>query len=148
MLNLKRKAIAIAILAIPAALASAQSNSSVLCTNNPDDVGYRGPMDCRAAGVAVASPADRSGSVSVGLLGTPAQSRPDSTIKVRGTTGSIYVEHLKTARIENDKGQSFTWQFDSPMSVSYFPLKAIAPSGFDAGNTQVVIVHPALHNAP
>jgi hypothetical protein len=185
MLNLKRKAIAIAILAIPAALASAQSNSSVFRTGNPDDSGYRGPValdnayqdraaaplsasssstfrvvvnpddsDYRgpvggiAAPVAVASQADRSGSVSLGLLGTQAQSRPDSTIKVGSTTGAVYVEHLKTARIENDKGQSFTWQFDSPMSISTFPLKAIAPSGFDAGNTQVTILHPAIHLAP
>ena len=120
MLNLKRKVIAIAILAIPAALASAQS----------------------------ASPADYSGLVRQGFFGSQTQSRPDSTIKISSTTGSVYVKHLKTAMIENDKGQSFTWQFDSPMSVSNFPLKSIAPSGFDAGDTKVTIVHPALHTAP
>ena len=221
MLNLKRKAIAIAILAIPAALASAQSNSPVFRTvinpddsdyrgpvvldsgyqgkataapsaswssifrvvvnpddsdyrgpvaldssyqdkaaaapvasspsifrvvTNPDDSGYFGPVD--GVGVAVASPADHSGLVRLGLLGTQGQSRSDSTIKIGSTTRNVYVDHLKTARIENDKGQSFTWQFDSPMSVSNFPLKAIAPSGFDAGNAQVTIIHPEIHLAP
>src|ERR1035437_8710831 len=44
MLNLKRKAIAIAILAIPAALASAQSGSPGFRTViNPEDSGYFGP---------------------------------------------------------------------------------------------------------
>ena len=178
MLNLKRKAIAIAILAIPAALASAQSNnpddsdyrgpvvldsayqgkttaapsassaSRFRVVVNPEDSGYFGPVDGVGAGVAVASPANHSGLVRLGLLGTQGQSRPDSTIKIGSTSGNIYVDHLKTARIENDKGQSFTWQFDSAMSISSFPLKTIAPSGFDAGNTQVTILHPALHTAP
>lgn len=129
-----------------AAAPSVSSSSRFRVVTNPDDSGYRGPVDSVAA--AVASPADRSGSVSLGLLGTPAQSRPDAAIKVGSATRNIYVDHLKTARIENDKGQSFTWQFDSPMSVSNFPLKSIAPSGFDAGNTQVTILHPALHTAP
>jgi len=119
MLNLKRKVIAIAILAIPAALASAQS----------------------------ASPADYSGLVRQGFFGSQTQSRPDSTIKISSTTGSVYVNHLKTAMIENDKGQSFTWHFGSVMSISNFPLKAIAPSGFDAGNTQVIVLHPGEHFA-
>lgn len=149
MLNLKRKVIAIAILAIPAALASAQSNSPGFRTViNPEDSGYFGPVDGIGAGVAVAGPADHSGLVRLGLLGTQGQSRPDSTIKIGSTTGNIYVDHLGTAKIENDKGQSFTWQFDSAMSISTFPLKTIAPSGFDAGNTQVTIIHPAIHLAP
>jgi len=122
MLNLKRKAIAIAILAIPAALASAQSNS-------PDLTKW-------------------SEQVQRGFFGSPVQSRPDSTVKISSTTGGIYVDHLKTAKIENDKGQSFTWQFDSLMSMSDFPLKLIAPSGFDAGNTLVSVIHPGSHLAP
>lgn len=45
MLNLKRKVIAIAILAISAALASCQSASPVFPTVvNPEDSGYRGPV--------------------------------------------------------------------------------------------------------
>ena len=122
MLNLKRKAIAIAILAIPAALASAQSNS-------PDSTKW-------------------SEQIQRGFFGSPVQSRPDSTIKVSSATGAIYVDHFKTARIENDKGQSFSWHFDPLMSLSNFPLKLIAPAGFDAGNTQVVILHPGHHTGP
>lgn len=95
-----------------------------------------------------ASAADWSAQVKQGFFGGQAQSKPDSTIKVSGATGTIYVDHFKTARIENDKGQSFTWHFDPLMSLSAFPLKVIAPSGFDAGNTQVVIVHPGNHYAP
>ncbi len=57
MLNLKRKAIAIAILAIPAALASAQSN-------NPDDSDYRGPvvLDSAYQGKTTAAPSASSAS--------------------------------------------------------------------------------------
>lgn len=176
MLNLKHKAIAIAILAIPAALASAQSNnpddsdyrgpvvldsayqgqataaphasspSMFRVVANPEDSGYFGPVD--SVGAAVAGPAYQPGLLRLGLLGTQAQGRPDATIKVGSASRNVYVDHLATARIENDKGQSFTWQFDSAMSISRFPLKAIAPSGFDAGNTQVTILHPALHLAP
>lgn len=116
MLKLKRKAVAITILAIPAALASAQSNS-----------------------------ADWSEQVQRGFFGSPVQSRPDSTLKISSATGMIFVDHLKTAKIENGKGQNFTWQFDGLMSMSHFPLKLISPGGFDAGNTQVHIVHPSHH---
>jgi hypothetical protein len=31
--------------------------------------------------------------------------------------------------------------------MSAFPLKTIAPSGFDAGNTMVSVIHPAAHYA-
>ena len=102
----------------------------------------------RQIGAGVASEADYSGLVKQGFLGSQVQSRPDSTIKISSTTGNIYVDHLKTTKIENDKGQSFVWQFDSIMSMSAFPLKLIAPSGFDAGNTQVSVLHPAHHTAP
>ena len=102
----------------------------------------------RQIGAGVASAADWSAQVQQGSFGSAAQSRPDSTIKIRSTTGTIYVDHLKTAKIENDRGQSFTWQFDGLMSMSAFPLKLIAPSGFDAGNVQVSVLHPAHHTAP
>jgi len=102
----------------------------------------------RQIGAGVASAADYSGLVKQGFLGSQVQSRPDSTIKISSTTGNIYIEHLKTTKIENDKGQSFIWNFDSIMSMSAFPLKLIAPSGFDAGNTQVSVLHPTHHNAP
>lgn len=96
-------------------------------------------------GAGVASAGDWSAQVQQGFFGSPVQSRPDSTIKISSASGMIYVDHLKTAKIENDKGQSFTWQFDGLMSMSHFPLKLIAPGGFDAGNTQVHILQPSHH---
>lgn len=99
-------------------------------------------------GVGAAGAAEYSGWVQQGLFGTQVQSRPDSTIKISSTTGNIYVDHFATAKIENNKGQSFVWRFDSTMAMSAFPLKTIAPSGFDAGNTLVSVIHPAVHTAP
>jgi len=99
-------------------------------------------------GAGVASAADYSGLVKQGFFGSQVQSRPDSTIKISSTTGNLYVDHFATAKIENDKGQSFVWNFGSTMSMSDFPLKLIAPSGFDAGNARVVIWHPGSHYAP
>ena len=99
-------------------------------------------------GAGAASAADYSQLVRLGRLGTQVQSQPDTTVKISSTTGNIDVDHFATARIRNDKGQSFTWRFDSTMEVSSFPLKAIAPSGFEAGNTLVSVIHPASHTAP
>ncbi|MBI4290792.1 MAG: CzcE family metal-binding protein, partial [Betaproteobacteria bacterium] len=67
------------------------------------------------------------------------------TIKLSKATGSIYVDHFATARFENDVGESFVWRFDSAMEMSNFPLKIIAPRGFDAGNTWVIVLHPSGH---
>ncbi len=80
-----------------------------------------------------------------GFFGSPTRDRPDVTIKIGSTTGSIYVDHFATAMIENDKGESFVWRFDSELRESSFPLKTIAPHGFDAGKTWVIIRHPAGH---
>ena len=99
-------------------------------------------------GAGVASAADWSAQVKQGFFGSPAKGKPDTTVKISGTTEYFTVDHFATAKIENDKGQSFVWQFDSAMEMSNFPLKTIAPSGFDAGNTLVSVIHPALHYAP
>ena len=99
-------------------------------------------------GAGVAGAADYSALVKQGFFGSPAKGKPDATVKISGTTRYITVNHEATVKIENDKGQSLTWQFDTAMSMSAFPLKTIAPSGFDAGNTQVSVRHPALHVAP
>ena len=99
-------------------------------------------------GAGVASAADYSALVKQGLFGTPAKSKPDTTVKMSGTTKYVTVKHEATVKIENDKGQSFVWQFDTAMAMSSFPLKTIAPRSFDAGNTLVSVVHPALHVAP
>ena len=98
-------------------------------------------------GVGAAGAEEPSDPTRLSYLGAQVQSRPEATIKIGSATKDIYVDHFATARIENDKGQSFTWRFDSTMAVSSFPLKAIAPSGFDAGNTVVIVNHPASHYA-
>jgi len=99
-------------------------------------------------GTNAAGAADQSALVKQGFFGSPAKSKPDTTVKISGTTKYLTVKHFATAKIENDKGQSFVWQFDSAMEMSNFPLKTIAPSGFDAGNALVSVIHPALHDAP
>src|SRR3989304_5947877 len=96
-------------------------------------------------GAGVASAADYSALIKLGFFGSPAKSKPDTTVKISGTTKYFTVNHFALAKIGNDKGQSFVWQFDSAMEMSNFPLKTIAPSGFDAGNTLVSVIHPALH---
>ena len=99
-------------------------------------------------GTGVAGAADRSALVKQGFFGNLAKSKPDSTVKISGTTKYITVNHEATVKIENDKRQSFVWRFDSAMEMSNFPLRTIAPSGFDAGNTLVGVIHPAHHDAP
>ena len=98
-------------------------------------------------GAGAAGAADYSPLVKQGFFGTSVQSRPDATIKLSSTTGNIYVDHYATAKIENDKGQSFSWRFDGTMAMSAFPLNTIAPSGFDAGNTWVSVNHPTEHSS-
>ena len=99
-------------------------------------------------GVGAASRADvNSWWLENGFLGSPAQGKPDTTIRISSTTGSIYVDHFATAMIENDKGERFVWRFDSEMEASSFALKTIAPRGFDAGRTWVVVMHPIGHRS-
>jgi hypothetical protein len=99
-------------------------------------------------GAGAASAADQSQMVKLGLFGSPGQGKSDVTLKVSGTTKFVSVAHFATAKIENGKGQSFVWQFDGAMSGTSFPLKTIAPSGFDAGITYVNVTHPQSHLAP
>jgi len=96
-------------------------------------------------GAGAATGADNTWLLKQGFFGSQVQSRPDATLKISSTTGTIYVDHFATSKIENDKGQSFVWRFDSDMAMSAFPLKTIAPSGFDAGNTYVNVIHPTSH---
>ena len=99
-------------------------------------------------GAGAATGADNTWLLKQGFFGSQVQSKPDATLKISSTTGTIYVDHFATSKIENDKGQSFVWRFDSDMGMSAFPLKTIAPSGFDAGNTYVNVIHPTSHTGP
>lgn len=64
-------------------------------------------------------------------------------VKINAATKYVNAEHLSKVKIVNDKGQSFTWMFDAGDVV--FPLKAIAPAGFEAGDTTVYVRHPTTH---
>jgi len=66
------------------------------------------------------------------------------TLKIDAATKGINAAHRESIRIENDKGQSFVWRFDTYGPIA-FPLKAIAPAGFDAGSTWVYVNHPSDH---
>ncbi|MBI4291878.1 MAG: hypothetical protein HY661_10400 [Betaproteobacteria bacterium] len=103
---------------------------------------------CTGLGVGAAGAADNSWLFQKGFFGTPSQGKPEVTIKVSGATGNIWVDHFATAKIENDKGANFLWRFDGTTGVSNFPLKTIAPRGFDAGSTQVIVMHPSQHLSP
>ena len=98
-------------------------------------------------GAGVASTAETPALMKLGFFGSATQAKPDVTLKISGTTKFIDVAHFATAKIENGKGQSFVWTFDGSMAGSSFPLKTIAPSGFDAGITYVSVTHPQSHTA-
>ena len=67
----------------------------------------------------------------------------DRTVKINASTKYVNAKHLQTLKIENDKGQSFTWKADAGGVV--FPLKSIAPAGFEAGEATVYVRHPTEH---
>ncbi len=66
------------------------------------------------------------------------------TIVVRPTDQYLNVAHLERVRIVDDKGRSFLWTFDT-LGEDHFPLKSIAPAGFDAGPTVIYVTHPESH---
>lgn len=75
-----------------------------------------------------------------------AASLPLETVKISAATQHVNVEHLQTVKIENDQGQSFVWRADTLASgADNFPLQAIAPKGFGAGQTRVFLSHPHEH---
>ena len=81
-----------------------------------------------------------------GDLGSSSQATAaKKTIKITASTKYVNVEHFDTVKIENDKGQSFVWRFDS-LGEYGFPLSVIAPKDFAAGETRVYIRHPDAHN--
>ena len=93
-----------------------------------------------------AGAADWSAALRRGDLGTPSQAMSaQKTVKINASTQYIDAEHFSTLKIENDKGQSFVWTFDTLGPVG-FPLKVIAPKDFAAGETRVYIRHPDAHN--
>jgi hypothetical protein len=103
-----------------------------------------------AAAAPSATAADWGAAMRRGDLGSPPGSAPPQateaprTVKITASTRFINVEHYDTLKIENAKGQSFVWTFDS-LGEYGFPLSVIAPKSFAAGETRVYIRHPAAH---
>ena len=90
-------------------------------------------LDERAAGI----PPGRGG-----LETASRAADAERVVRINAATKYINVEHFGTMKIENDKGQSFVWKFDT---VGVVPLRTIAPAGFEAGGTTVYVSHPTEH---
>ena len=74
-------------------------------------------------------------------LGTPMPFSAGHTVSINDATLILRVEHFDTLRINNAKGQGFSWRFDTFYVPTAFPLSRIAPTEFTAGETWVY-VHP------
>jgi hypothetical protein len=74
-----------------------------------------------------------------GYLGTPVPGTTVRVTKIDASTKFIKVDHLETLTIQNQKGQSFAWRFDTLHVPTGFPLRSIAPLTFDAGDTWVYV---------
>lgn len=98
-----------------------------------------------AAAAPSATAADWSAAMRRGDLGTASQATAaERTVKINASTQYVNAEHFGTLKIENDKGQSFVWKFDTLGEVG-FPLEVIAPKGFAAGATRIYVRHPTAH---
>ncbi len=75
------------------------------------------------------------------------QTAAERTVRTDASTKYVNVAHLETVAIQNDKGQSFVWTFDT-YGDTQFPLKAIAPAGFESGTVIVSVRHPPEHLWP
>lgn len=77
---------------------------------------------------------DRAASLHGSQLGTPVPAAAGRTVQINGSTKYINVEHFEILTMRDEKGQTFTWQFDTFYPRAHFPLKRIAPAGFHSGN--------------
>ena len=90
---------------------------------------------------------DFSKMVQKGDLGTLSQNMAEQrTILVRGSTKYINVNRDETVKIENQKGQSFVWKFDT-LGEKNFPLHIIAPRDFESLQTRVFVSNPYTYNS-
>src|SRR6266540_650099 len=72
------------------------------------------------------------------------EQRASRTIALDTKQKWVTVQHLESVKLIDARGQSFVWQAGAPAS---FPLKAIAPAGFDSANVWVAVMHPKDHVA-
>ena len=97
-----------------------------------------------ATSAGAADPADYNGPHNM-QLGTSVSVKTGRVVKIAPGTRYINAEHFEIVTIENDKGQSFTWQFDTLIAPTGFPLRRIAPPGYDSGKAWVYIDRPRHH---
>lgn len=77
-------------------------------------------------------------------FGTPVPGTAARVVKIDAATTFIKAGHLETLTIQDRKGHSFAWRFDTLHAPTGFPLKSIAPAEFEAGDTWVY-VGPKAH---
>ena len=74
-----------------------------------------------------------------GHFGTPVSATAGRVVKIDAATTLIKAGHLETLTIQDWKGHSFAWRFDTLHAPTGFPLKSIAPPDFEAGDTWVYV---------
>jgi hypothetical protein len=72
-------------------------------------------------------------------FGTPVPGAAARVVRVDAATKFIKASHLETLKIEDGKGRSFAWRFDTEHAPTGFQLKSIAPPDFEAGDTWVYV---------
>ncbi|MBI4754320.1 MAG: CzcE family metal-binding protein [Betaproteobacteria bacterium] len=94
------------------------------------------------------TPGSQAGAVQAGKLGSLVEAANYSgpTVRIGTATRNINAEHDGTMKIENDRGQSFVWQFDTRSSPTSFALSDIAPKGFEAGKVRVFVGHSSFES--
>lgn len=82
-----------------------------------------------------------------GDLGTASQpAAAQRALQVGGAQRYLNVDRNETIKLEDGKGQSFTWRFDT-LGERNFPLQVIAPRGFEAGRVVVYVSNPYSYNS-
>lgn len=72
-------------------------------------------------------------------FGTPASGTAARVVRVDAATKFIKASHLETLTIQDGKGHSFAWRFDTLHAPTGFQLKSIAPPEFEAGDAWVYV---------
>ena len=100
-----------------------------------------------AIAIARGSAADIHGTPYVNPVGNFADNPLVRVVKIGPGTKYINAEHFELLVIQNLKGQRFAWRFDTAYAPTGFPLRQIAPAGFEAGSTWVYVQHGPRHVA-
>jgi hypothetical protein len=89
--------------------------------------------------VGARAPSVEAGPTVIDTLGSPVSGITSQLFNVDRGTKVIRIEHQHTCTFRNQRGQSFSWRFDTFHVPTGFPLSSIAPPEFDAGDTWVYI---------